>query len=56
MYNDIKQVRHPATCRELYFSWIKLCPEIVNTAVANVIKSIRIHVGAAYFIPAYLAM
>ena len=41
----IKRVYDPATCQKLYFGWTKLRPEVLNMAVANVIK-----MGAAYFI------
>ena len=54
MYN--KRVRDPATCQELYFGWTKLCPEVENTAVANVIKIFVFTWARLISFPAYLGM
>ena len=51
-----KQVRDPATCRELYFGWTNLCPEVGNTAVAYVIKIFLFTWARLILFPAYLAM
>ena len=53
---DIKRVRDPATCRELYFGWTKLCPEVANTTVSNVIKIFVFTWARLILFPAYLAM
>ena len=52
----IKQVCDPATCREVYFGWTKLCPEVANTAVANVVKILVFTWAWLILFPAYLAM
>ena len=43
----------PATCRELYFGWTELCPEVVNTAVANVIKYSYSRGQGLFYSPTY---
>ena len=53
---DNKRVRDPATCREVYFGWTKLCPEVANTAVANVITIFVFTWVWLIFFPPYLAM
>ena len=52
----MKRVRDPAACRELYFGWTKLCPEVANTAVANVIKIFVFTWARLILLPAYFAM
>ena len=52
----IKRVRDPATFRELYFGWTKFCPEVANTAVANVINIFVFMWARLILFPAYLAM
>ena len=51
-----KRVLDPATHRELYFGWTKLCLEVANTAVANVIKIFVFTWARLILFPAYLAM
>ena len=52
----IMRVCDPATCQELYFGRTKLCLEVVNMAVANVIKIFVFTSARLILFPAYLGM